>query len=448
MQDKFFPAQAHLASPERDERAVRALIYEHELARALLDFRMLPRGHSIDDDDRIVRSPPEPNSLFHHDLAPAVGKPDGWLASGRWSAQAAGDQRALGARLPHDLVNVDLQDLSLDRHRREPARHFAGMVRHGFHGFARRHHLPGKRDTGHARSHVHGVAENIVAFLYHRTVVEAYADLELYLAFTQTLQDLRLHFARRFRSRVRGREYAHRAIADRLHDAPVVRRRNLREQGEALAHLPERGGVSQRLVQVRAVAHICEQHGHAVFLMHHASLETPPEGIHAKSSRRRLCRREFQVSLAARGIASRDPAEYRPRHEAGTERVVVMEEPAYHLTAGIEPRDGLPIGRNYLRVLVYLQPPESECDTAGHGIGDEGRRVEFQRPVGLSGLYAIGMHPVEHCWIERPAMTRRIVVLLERPQRLCLIHLQLLHQSLERIGLERFARRVAGLEQV
>src|SRR4030095_9373270 len=195
VQDKFFPTQAHLASAERDESSVRALVHEHEFAGAQLDLGVPPRGHSVDNDHRILRRPAEPDGLFHHDFAAAIGNPDRRLAARSGRAETARNQGVLGARLPHDFVNVHLQDFAFDRHRRKPSRHFTGVLSHGLHGFARSHHLSGKRNTGHARGHVHGVAEDVVAFLYHRTVVKADADLELDLAFAETLRDVGLHFA-------------------------------------------------------------------------------------------------------------------------------------------------------------------------------------------------------------------------------------------------------------
>ena len=47
-------------------------------------------------------------------------------------------------RLPHELVNFHFHDLAPDRHGREPARRFAQLLRHGFHGFARGEHLTGE----------------------------------------------------------------------------------------------------------------------------------------------------------------------------------------------------------------------------------------------------------------------------------------------------------------
>src|SRR5436309_3329294 len=80
---------------------------------------------------------------------------------------------------------------------------------------------------------------------------------------------------------------------------------------------------------------------------------------------------------------SGDAPEDRPVGEAGSARVVEKEDSTYQLSRSIETRDRIAVGRHHLRFGVDAQPAEAEGDTAGDGVGLEGRGVEGVRPVGL-----------------------------------------------------------------
>ena len=67
-----------------------------------------------------------------------------------------------------------------------------------------------------------------------------------------------------------------------------------------------------------------------------------------------------------RRFTTGDTAEHDARHQAGAQRVVVVEQTADHLAAGVQARDGFPAGGDDPRLLVDLQAAEGEGDTAGN----------------------------------------------------------------------------------
>src|SRR5437879_13881120 len=72
----------------------------------------------------------------------------------------------------------------------------------------------------------------------------------------------------------------------------------------------------------------------------------------------------------------RDAAEYRAIGEAGSARVVEVEDSTHQFSRGIEAGDRIAVGRHHLRFGVDAQPAEGEGDPAGDRVGLEGRRVE------------------------------------------------------------------------
>ena len=75
-------------------------------------------------------------------------------------------------------------------------------------------------------------------------------------------------------------------------------------------------------------------------------------------------------------------------------------------------RESAPARGDHLRMLVDPQAAEGEGDAAGDGLGDEGRRVERQRPVRFRRVEALVASPSRRSGSNAPV--RRGVVLLER----------------------------------
>src|SRR5262249_35064145 len=149
---------------------------------------------------------------------------------------------------------------------------------------------------------------------------------------------------------------------------------------------------------------------------------------------------------AAGRLSSRDPAEHCARHQPRATWVVAVEEPAYHLTAGVETRNGRPGSAEDLRALVYAHAAEGEGDASGRRIGDEGRRGEPLGPVRLRQREAVGGESVADCGIEAP-LAHGVIVGLEGAPAGCAVEWELVHERVERVRRLRRARLVAALEQ-
>src|SRR6266516_1412046 len=80
---------------------------------------------------------------------------------------------------------------------------------------------------------------------------------------------------------------------------------------------------------------------------------------------------------------SGDAPEDRPVGEAGSARVVEIEDSTHKLSRSIEARDRLAIGRDDLGVGVDAQAAEGEGDAAGHRVGCARRGIEVVGPVRL-----------------------------------------------------------------
>src|SRR5438552_13994673 len=109
----------------------------------------------------------------------------------------------------------------------------------------------------------------------------------------------------------------------------------------------------------------------------------------------RLASREIRFALALRPCDSLrltlrfrglcrvrpgDAAEYGAVGEAGSARVIEVEDSTHQFSRGIEARDRFSVGRHHLRFGVDAQPAEGEGDPAGDRVGLEGRRVDGVRP--------------------------------------------------------------------
>src|SRR6266849_2904109 len=133
-------------------------------------------------------------------------------------------------------------------------------------------------------------------------------------------------------------------------------------------------------------------------------------------------------------VLSGDAAEYRAVGEAGSARVIEVEDSPGELPRREEARYRLAVGGNDLRVGVDAQPAKGEGDPAGDRVGLEGRRVESVRPVRLVHGETRRAAPVLDVGIERDFGADRGVVasdLLQRGARVDVV--ELLDQLLERV---------------
>src|SRR5437867_2943835 len=95
-----------------------------------------------------------------------------------------------------------------------------------------------------------------------------------------------------------------------------------------------------------------------------------------------------------------DASEHRAVGEAGSARIVEVEDSADQFTGRVQARYRISVGGYHLRAGVDAQPAEGEGDPAGDGIGFEGRRVEGVRPVGLVHCESRGAAPVLDVGVE------------------------------------------------
>ena len=98
---------------------------------------------------------------------------------------------------------------------------------------------------------------------------------------------------------------------------------------------------------------------------------------------------------------SRDFAEHRAAGEAGTARIIEIEDATHQLAGGIQPRDWFAAHIQNTRRSINLQPAEGERDATGNVVGFKGRSIERVGPVRFVDRKALGAAPILDVRIER-----------------------------------------------
>src|SRR5882672_10328060 len=106
------------------------------------------------------------------------------------------------------------------------------------------------------------------------------------------------------------------------------------------------------------------------------------------------------LARGARGRRAGEAAEDGARDEPGAARVIEVEDPADHLTGGVEPPDLGRIVIEHLGVPVDAETAEGEGDPAGGRVRLEGRLRDRVGPVRLRGLEADGAAAVPRVGVE------------------------------------------------
>src|SRR5262245_2555671 len=83
------------------------------------------------------------------------------------------------------------------------------------------------------------------------------------------------------------------------------------------------------------------------------------------------------------GAVAGELAQHRPRDQARSTGIVVIEQSAHQLARGKQAGNRLAVGALDFAAGGDLQPTEGEGESAGYGIGFERRLVDREGPVAL-----------------------------------------------------------------
>src|SRR5688572_27033493 len=175
--DRLAREEERLAAGDAHQRAVRAVILEHECTLVELHYAMPARSHAIGDHQAAAVLAPD-----HHRLELARNA-DTLLAACELHGDGPAPWRARRRRavVGHELAHLDelpalaQPDRLVARHAAESGR----TQRRG--GLPRGERLAFPRRLEKARRELHGVAENVVVVFDHRPAMEAdvHAELEV-----------------------------------------------------------------------------------------------------------------------------------------------------------------------------------------------------------------------------------------------------------------------------
>src|SRR5450830_205897 len=108
------------------------------------------------------------------------------------------------------------------------------------------------------------------------------------------------------------------------------------------------------------------------------AFEVPPR---MNTARNFACCMFTSAMDKACGRRAREPSEHRPRNQAGTAGIIVVEQIADHLTTSEEPGDRTPATIKHPSLVVEFQAAKRKSNAARDRVADEGPRVELLRPV-------------------------------------------------------------------
>ena len=306
--DPSLATQHHLLASQRDfgfagegdEGAVAALIDQNEFVAPALDPRMHARRLAIRQDDLATGVAAEQHGgvrLLQHQFAGAMGKVEFSLRQRR--RDGCRGHRKIFACLPNDFADLDIIALALDRQRRD----FPGRT-------PQRRRQPLDRRQGsddlhalgescHARRHIDGVAEDVAAFLDHRTDMKTDPDRAFDVGDRGQGRYLELHVGGGKVPAIGVRQDAHDLVADGLDDAAGIARYDAPHDAKALVDQRLGLGVAQRIVQLGAARDVREQHSHFGLRHFSDSLSSGVESSINRVRQRSNCVRPIRHRVSA-----------------------------------------------------------------------------------------------------------------------------------------------------